>query len=194
VTVELLPLLLEKFRWRRALRIVQAITIPVVIAGCILSTLHQSSLGALFLIVSEKMWPISYLPLLPLYFLISAVAVGLAVTIVESNLSARAFQQGLDTPIIISLARVIPPVIILLLTIRVADYDPAGCVGAPGPAAISDVHLPVAHSLVPSSGVRPVAPALETPTRHSVLGRALGGGSDYCEPPERGLVSYAPVG
>jgi len=126
LTVEFLPLLLEKFRWHWALRIVHSITIPVVIAGCILSTLHQSSLGALFLIVPEKLWPITYSPLLPLYFLISAVAVGLAMTIVESTLSARAFQRSLEAPIITSLARAIPVVIIVLLTIRVIDMTVRG--------------------------------------------------------------------
>jgi Ni/Fe-hydrogenase subunit HybB-like protein len=126
LTVEFLPLLLEKFRWHRALRIVHSITIPVVIAGVILSTLHQSSLGALFLIVPEKLWPITYSPLLPLYFLISAVAVGLAMTIVESTLSARAFQRSLEAPIITSLARAIPFVIIVLLSIRVIDMTVRG--------------------------------------------------------------------
>ena len=126
LTIEFLPILFEKFRWHRALRIVHAITIPCVIAGCILSTLHQSSLGALFLIVPEKMWPITYSPLLPLYFLISAVAVGLAMTIVESTLSARAFNRSLEAPIITSLARVIPIVIITLLTIRVIDMTVRG--------------------------------------------------------------------
>jgi Ni/Fe-hydrogenase subunit HybB-like protein len=126
LTVEFLPLLLEKFHWNRALRIVHAITIPVVIAGVILSTLHQSSLGALFLIVPEKLWPITYSPLLPLYFLISAVAVGLAMTIVESTLSARAFQRSLEAPIIASLARAIPLVIILLLAIRAIDMTVRG--------------------------------------------------------------------
>jgi Ni/Fe-hydrogenase subunit HybB-like protein len=126
LTVEFLPLLLERFHWHRALRFVHSITIPVVIAGVILSTLHQSSLGALFLIVPEKLWPITYSPLLPLYFLISAVAVGLAMTIVESTLSARAFQRSLEAPIITSLARVIPLVIILLLTIRVIDMTVRG--------------------------------------------------------------------
>ena len=90
------------------------------------STLHQSSLGALFLIVPEKMWSITYSPLLPLYFLISAVAVGLAMTIVESTLSARAFQRSLEAPIITSLARAIPVVIIVLLTIRVIDMTIRG--------------------------------------------------------------------
>jgi Ni/Fe-hydrogenase subunit HybB-like protein len=126
LTVEFLPLLLEKFRWHRALRLVHSITIPVVIAGVILSTLHQSSLGALFLIVPEKMWPLTYSPLLPLYFLISAVAVGLAMTIVESTLSARAFQRSLEAPIIISLARAIPWVIIVLLTLWLTDMTARG--------------------------------------------------------------------
>ncbi len=126
LTVEFLPLLLEKFRWHRALRIVHSITIPVVITGVILSTLHQSSLGALFLIVPEKMWPLTYSPLLPLYFLISAVAVGLAMTIVESTLSARAFQRSLEAPIITSLARAIPWVIIVLLTIWMTDMTVRG--------------------------------------------------------------------
>lgn len=126
LTVEFLPLLLERFRWHRALRVVHSITIPIVIAGCILSTLHQSSLGALFLIVPEKMWSITYSPLLPLYFLISAVAVGLAMTIVESTLSAHAFNRSLEAPIITALARAIPVVIIILLTIRVIDMTVRG--------------------------------------------------------------------
>jgi Ni/Fe-hydrogenase subunit HybB-like protein len=121
LTVEFLPLLLEKFRWHRALRIVHSITIPIVIAGVILSTLHQSSLGALFLIVPEKLWPITYSPLLPLYFFISAVAVGLAMLIVESTLSAKAFNRSLETPIITALARAIPVVILVLLAVRVVD-------------------------------------------------------------------------
>jgi Ni/Fe-hydrogenase subunit HybB-like protein len=72
------------------------------------------------------MWPITYSPLLPLYFLISAVAVGLAMTIVESTLSARAFNRSLEAPIITSLARAIPMVIIVLLTIRVIDMTVRG--------------------------------------------------------------------
>jgi Ni/Fe-hydrogenase subunit HybB-like protein len=126
LTLEFLPILLEKLRWRRLLRVIQAVTIPVVIAGIILSTLHQSSLGALFLIVPEKLFPITYSPLLPLYFLISAVGVGLAMLIVESTLSARAFHRQLEAPIITSLARAIPVVAIVLWSIRVADLTVRG--------------------------------------------------------------------
>lgn len=126
LTVEFLPLILEHFRWNRALRLIHSVTIPFVILGCILSTLHQSSLGALFLIVPEKMWGISYSPLLPLYFLISAISVGLAMTIVEATLSARCFKRELEVGIITALGRVIPWIIILLLTIRVIDMTVRG--------------------------------------------------------------------
>jgi Ni/Fe-hydrogenase subunit HybB-like protein len=126
LTLEFLPMLLEKLRWHRALRVIHGITIPVVIAGIVLSTLHQSSLGALFLIVPEKLFPITYSPLLPLYFLISAVGVGLAMLIVESTLSARAFNRSLETPIITSLARGIPVVAIVLWSIRLTDLTVRG--------------------------------------------------------------------
>ncbi len=188
LTVEFLPLLLEKFRWHRLLRIVHSVTIPAVIAGCILSTLHQSSLGALFLIVPEKMWPLSYSPLLPLYFLISAVAVGLAMTIVESNLSARAFQRSLETPIILALGARDPAGHHSAADHPGHRYDRAGRMGLPAPAAVSDVHLPAAHGLAPDPDVHPAAPAVEAPAAHGVLGGALGGGGGHRQPSERGMV------
>ena len=58
-------MLLEKLGWHRAERIVHTLTVPFVICGVILSTLHQSSLGSLFLIVPQKLLPLWYTPLLP---------------------------------------------------------------------------------------------------------------------------------
>ena len=42
--------------------LVRGMIIPVVIAGVILSTLHQSSLGSLYLIVPGKLYPLWYSP------------------------------------------------------------------------------------------------------------------------------------
>ena len=49
-----------------------------IVVGVVLSTLHQSSLGSLYLIMPQKLNPLWYSPLLPVYFFFSAVAVGLA--------------------------------------------------------------------------------------------------------------------
>ncbi|HEY6946219.1 MAG TPA: NrfD/PsrC family molybdoenzyme membrane anchor subunit, partial [Candidatus Acidoferrum sp.] len=62
LALEFLPVVLEQFRWNRALKIMRAVLIPLVILGVILSTLHQSSLGSLYLIVPQKLYPLWYSP------------------------------------------------------------------------------------------------------------------------------------
>lgn len=95
----------ERLGWARALRVQRAAIPLLVIAGAILSTLHQSSLGAFYLIVPGKLHPLWYTPMLPVMFFLSAVAVGLAVIIVESRLSSRAFGRGLEMPLLMSIGR-----------------------------------------------------------------------------------------
>jgi Ni/Fe-hydrogenase subunit HybB-like protein len=70
-----------------------------------LSTLHQSSLGSLYLIVPSKLHPLWYTPLLPYFFLISAIGAGMAMTILESYLSKRAFERHLEMDVLEPLAR-----------------------------------------------------------------------------------------
>jgi Ni/Fe-hydrogenase subunit HybB-like protein len=89
----------------------------------LLSTLHQSSLGTLFLIVPEKLYPLWYTPLLPLLFYISAIAVGLAMTIFESWHSSRAFGRALELPLLASIARVLAVVMSVYLWIRFLDMS-----------------------------------------------------------------------
>ena len=63
-----------------------------IIAGVVLSCLHQSSLGTLMLIAPTKMHPLWYTPISPLLFLLSAIAVGFPMVIFESLLAARSFR------------------------------------------------------------------------------------------------------
>ena len=67
-----------------------------VILGVILSTLHQSSLGTLYMIMPNKLHPFWYSPLLPVFFFISAIAVGLAMMIFESSMSSKYFGRQLE--------------------------------------------------------------------------------------------------
>jgi Ni/Fe-hydrogenase subunit HybB-like protein len=61
-----------------------------------LSTLHQSSLGALFLLAKDKIHPLWYSPYIPVFFFVSSIVAGLSMVIVESGLSHRAFRDQLD--------------------------------------------------------------------------------------------------
>jgi Ni/Fe-hydrogenase subunit HybB-like protein len=78
-------------------------------------------LGSLFLIVPEKLYPLWYTPILPLLFFVSAIAVGLAMTIFESWHSSRAFGRALELPLLASLGRVLAVVMSVYLWIRFLD-------------------------------------------------------------------------
>jgi len=119
--LEFSPVIFEKLNWQFPLKIVRAITLPLVIVGMCLSTLHQSSLGSLFLIVPEKINPLWYTPMMPVFFFISAVAVGLGMTIVESNLSARGFGRALENDLLKGLGRAASVVLGIYLVAKIVD-------------------------------------------------------------------------
>lgn len=121
LALEFSPVILEKFKLERPLKIIKAITIPLVIVGVILSTLHQSSLGSLFLIIPSRMHPLWYSNIIPFLFIISCAAAGLAMTIFESFLSSRAFGREVELPLLSDLARVIAVILALFFTVRIQD-------------------------------------------------------------------------
>jgi len=121
--LEFLPVVLEKFGLHKPLRWIHKISVPLMILGVLLSTLHQSSLGTLFLIVPEKLYPLWYTPILPLLFYVSAIAVGLAMTIFESWHSSRAFGRALELPLLMSMGRVLAVVLSVYLWIRFLDLS-----------------------------------------------------------------------
>ena len=121
LSLEFAPIVLERFNLQKPLKIIRGILIPLVIGGVILSTLHQSSLGTLYLIMPEKLHPFWYSPLLPVFFFISAIAVGLAMTIFESSLSAKHFGRQLELPILQELGRVLVVVLSVYGILRFED-------------------------------------------------------------------------
>lgn len=121
LSLEFGGVLFERFRLYKLMRIQKTILIPLVILGVLLSTLHQSSLGSLYLIVPNKLHPFWYSPMLPVLFFLSAICVGLAMTIFESSMSAKHFGKQLETPIILSLGRTLLVMLCIYTTVRFQD-------------------------------------------------------------------------
>jgi Ni/Fe-hydrogenase subunit HybB-like protein len=119
--LEFSPAVFEKFRWQAPLRWFRIISVPLMIGGVILSTLHQSSLGSLFLLVPHKLDKLWYTPYLPLFFFTSAIAVGLAMTIFESWHSSKAFGRQLERPLLQSLGGVLAVVQSTYVAMRLMD-------------------------------------------------------------------------
>jgi len=91
--VEYSPALFEWLGLKRIRKWAMRLTIIATIFGAILSTLHQSALGALFLLAPGKLHPLWYSPFLPVFFFISAIAAGITMVIFEGMLSHRIFGR-----------------------------------------------------------------------------------------------------
>ena len=121
LSLEFAPVVFERFGWTKALRIMSRISIVLIILGVLLSTLHQSTLGSLFLIVPSKLYALWYTPYLPVFFFVSAVAVGCAMIIFESSLSSRAFKRGLELHLLGDIARVCVVALSVYLVMKLVD-------------------------------------------------------------------------
>ncbi len=94
--IEFSPAAMEWLGLERARNIVVKLTLLLTIFGVVLSTLHQSSLGALFLIAPSKLHPLWYSPYLPVFFFVSSIIAGLSMVIFEGSLSHRYFAGKMD--------------------------------------------------------------------------------------------------
>jgi Ni/Fe-hydrogenase subunit HybB-like protein len=92
-----------------------------IIAGVIISCLHQSSLGTVVVAIGSKIHPLWQTPILPLLFLLSAMAVGFPMVILESILTSRAFRLQPETDVLSKLAKIIPITLGIYLAFRIGD-------------------------------------------------------------------------
>lgn len=138
--IEFLPIVVERFKGRVNLPGVLSYLNPVVeswlsvcdrylgrfislfiVAGVVLSCLHQSSLGTLMVIVPTKMHPLWYTNILPVLFLLSAIAVGFPMVIFESILTSRSLGCKPETRALSSIAGYVPILLSVYLAVKIAD-------------------------------------------------------------------------
>lgn len=89
--IEFSPAVAEWLGARRAHRILSGMTIAAVIFGITLSTLHQSGLGALYLLAKDKIHPLWYSEFIPINFFVSSIFAGLSLVIFEGSISQKVF-------------------------------------------------------------------------------------------------------
>ena len=136
--IEFLPVITEKFMGRVNLPI-KSLNQPVefvlrmmdktlnktmfifIIAGVVLSTLHQSSLGTLMIIAGEKMHPLWQTPVLPLLFFLSAISVGFPMVIFESCIAARSLRLEPERKVLLKLGNMIAPILLIYLAFKLGD-------------------------------------------------------------------------
>ena len=121
MAAEFSPAVFERLGWKKPRDFFNRAMKPLVIVGVVVSILHQGSLGALLLIQPTKLFPLWWTPFLPVLFFVSAIAIGLAMTIFESSLSSRYFKRGLEIHLLEKLAAIIPWVLGLYLVLKFGE-------------------------------------------------------------------------
>ncbi len=94
--IEFSPAVAEWLGAKRARKILSGMTIAAVIFGITLSTLHQSGLGALYLMAKDKIHPLWYSEFIPVLFFVSSVFAGLSMVIFEGSISNRVFANQIS--------------------------------------------------------------------------------------------------
>ncbi len=94
--IEFSPVIAEWLGLKRIRKIVGGLTLGAVIFGIALSTLHQSGLGALFLMARDKIHPLWYTEFIPVPFFVSSIFAGLSMVIFEGTISHKVFGAQLD--------------------------------------------------------------------------------------------------
>jgi len=123
--LEFSPNIFKAIKAETLLRIQKFFLIPLVIAGIVLSFLHQSSLGALFLITPDQQ-PLWHTPLMGYLFLISAIAAGMAVLVFFYILASRAWKMTLRTDVVSKVGLGIAWVLALYLGARFIELGTTG--------------------------------------------------------------------
>ncbi len=138
--IEFIPIVVERFQGRVNLpgplaglnnkletllsladKILGKVMFLFIIAGIVLSCLHQSSLGSLMLIAQYKVHPLWYTPILPLLFLLSAFAAGYPMVTFESIIVAKSFNRKPEMEVLTPLARFMPLLMGIYLVFKIGD-------------------------------------------------------------------------
>jgi Ni/Fe-hydrogenase subunit HybB-like protein len=91
--LEFSPAIAEWLGWQRVRKVLASLTVGVVVFGITLSLLHQSGLGALYLMARDKIHPLWYSEFIPIVFLVSSIFAGLSMVIFEGSISHKVFHH-----------------------------------------------------------------------------------------------------
>ena len=128
--LEFVPVPLEhtgKLAWVQ--RFLTKYKLVLVFLGVMISTLHQSSLGTLFLITPEKLHGLWYSSLLPIQFFVSAVAVGPLMLILAVLVISWLYRKPLENEKLAKLAGASAIVLAIFGLLRVGDVIVSGKLG-----------------------------------------------------------------
>jgi formate dehydrogenase iron-sulfur subunit len=114
------------------------VPIMLAIAAVTLSTMHQSSLGSLYLLMPDKLDLVWWSPIMPIYFFLSSIAAGIALVILVEMWIAKAWGRTLRMQQLSALGKIGFWALLIYWVVRIADLVAHGELGVAftGPKAV----------------------------------------------------------
>lgn len=192
--IEFSPAFLDRFGVKNLRQKLEKVMFVVVALGVLLPTMHQSSLGSLLLVLGSKLSPLWYTAWLPLFFLITALAMGYAVVIFEATLVSRSFNLPSEQHLLGRLSPVVGWLVAAFVAMRVIDLIAGGQFKAAFAPGRDAVLFWIETALFLGAAVIFLLPQPRLSERLAFLGALclLLGGSLYRL--DAYLVAYRPVG
>lgn len=121
LAIEVSPYLFERLGWKRPVRLFYKLITPITIIGVTLSSLHQSTLGTLYLDMPHRLDALWYTPWLPVQFFVSSILAGLSVGTLAYVVGVRVAGKGEDLGIARGLGKGIAGVGLVYLALKFGD-------------------------------------------------------------------------
>lgn len=127
--IEFSPAFLERFGLGRVRLFLERFMFVIIALGVLLPTMHQSALGTILAVNESKLSPLWWTQLLPLLYLLSAVAMGFSIVAFEATLVSRGFRLESELPLLASIARVTFWLTVVFMVVRIGVIVLAGDLG-----------------------------------------------------------------
>jgi len=124
--LEVAPMVLERFRFPRLVRLFHRVTLPIVIVGITLSTLHHTSLGSLFLVMPARLHALWFTGWLPVLFILSAVGAGIQMVILVCLGYAYFYRRPRNMAVLTGLAKGSAVILGIYLVAKLVDLGVRG--------------------------------------------------------------------
>jgi Ni/Fe-hydrogenase subunit HybB-like protein len=129
LVLELAPTILEKWNLDVPIRFIRSVILLIAGVGILISCVHQSSIGSIFVILEHKLHPIWWTPIIPLLFLTQALFSGIGTAAIVVKLTQEKMGRKVDRELLATMGRLIRILLVIYLVCKVGDWLVAGELG-----------------------------------------------------------------
>ena len=127
--IEFSPAFLEKFGMKDVKKKLNKVLFLIIALGTLLPSMHQSSLGSMLVVYGYQVHPLWQSLMLPLFYLMTALAIGYAMVVFEACLSSSGFKRPLEMHLLGKLSKVMLGMLVAYLAVRFVDLAVRGALG-----------------------------------------------------------------